>query len=198
MAECLESVRPPGAFIRVSATLQVFQAHGMLRISRINRAAIFYRADSDSTASGTSAAIRRLQLKPTSSLLRLPGEAAALRCRFRAAVALRQCTAAPDSEVPDSGWMARITCQWEWPRGRRHGLLRKKPLMDGGSEGHAGENERRQGQPRRHEPHCGRLTEEHDGAARSVMQRRAGSRFRYRRRRQGRPIRDSSETHPSM
>ncbi len=59
--------------------------------------------------------------------------------------------------------------------------------MDGGSEGHAGENERRQGQPRRHETHCGRLTEEHDGAARLVKQRRAGSRFRYRRRRQAVP-----------
>jgi hypothetical protein len=59
--------------------------------------------------------------------------------------------------------------------------------MDGGSEGQAGWNERRQGQSRRHETHCGRLTEEHDGAARSVQQRRAGSRFRYRRRRQAAP-----------
>ena len=66
-------------------------------------------------------------------------------------------------------------------------MREKKPLMDGGSEGHAGENERRQGQPRRHETHCGRLTEEHDGAARLVKQRRAGSRFRYRRRRQAVP-----------
>ncbi len=59
--------------------------------------------------------------------------------------------------------------------------------MVGGSEAHAGGNERRQGQPRRHETHCGRLFEEHDGAARSVQQRRAGSRFRYRRRRQAVP-----------
>ena len=59
--------------------------------------------------------------------------------------------------------------------------------MDGGSEGQAGWNERRQGQSRRHETLCGRLTEEHDGAARSVQQRRAGSRFRYRRRRQAAP-----------
>ena len=59
--------------------------------------------------------------------------------------------------------------------------------MEGGSEGHAGGDERRQGQSRRHETHCGRLTEEHDGAARSVQQRRAGSRFRYRRRRQAAP-----------
>jgi hypothetical protein len=61
--------------------------------------------------------------------------------------------------------------------------------MDGGSEGRAGWNERRQGQAQRHETHCGRLTEEHDGAARSVQQRRAGSRFRYRRRRQAAPYR---------
>jgi hypothetical protein len=59
--------------------------------------------------------------------------------------------------------------------------------MDGGPEGHAGWNERRQGQPQRRETHCGRLAEEHDGAARSVKQRRAGSRFRYRRRRQAAP-----------
>ncbi len=64
---------------------------------------------------------------------------------------------------------------------------KKKTLMDGGSEGHAGGNERRQGQPRRHGTHCGRLAEEHDGAARSVQQRRAGSRFRYRRRRRAAP-----------
>jgi hypothetical protein len=59
--------------------------------------------------------------------------------------------------------------------------------MDGGSEGRVGGNDRRQGQPRRHETHCGRLDEEHDGAARSVKQRRAGNRFRYRRRRQAVP-----------
>ena len=73
---------------------------------------------------------------------------------------------------------------------------KKPPLMEGGSEGHAGGNERRKGQPRRHETHCGRLTEEHDGAARSIQQRRAGSRFRYRRRRQAatylRPAQDAS------
>ena len=59
--------------------------------------------------------------------------------------------------------------------------------MDGGSEGQAKGNERRQGQPRRHETHCRRLAKEHDEAARSVQQRRAGSRFRYRRRRQAAP-----------
>ena len=58
--------------------------------------------------------------------------------------------------------------------------------MGGGSEEHAGESERRQGQPRSHETHFDGSTKEHDGAARAlaVKQRRAGSRFRYRRRRQ--------------
>ena len=59
--------------------------------------------------------------------------------------------------------------------------------MDGGSEGQAKGNERRQRQPRRHETHCRRLAKEHDEAARSVQQRRAGSRFRYRRRRPAAP-----------
>ena len=55
--------------------------------------------------------------------------------------------------------------------------------MGRGSEGHAGGSERRQGQPRMHETYSARPTEEHDEAARAVKQRRAGSRFRYRRRR---------------
>ena len=59
--------------------------------------------------------------------------------------------------------------------------------MDGGPEGQAKGNERRQRQPRRHETHCRRLAKEHDEAARSVQQRRAGGRFRYRRRRQTAP-----------
>ena len=63
----------------------------------------------------------------------------------------------------------------------------RQTLMDGGSEGQAKGNERRQGQPRRHETHCRRLAKEHDEAARSAQQRRAGSRFRYRRRRQAAP-----------
>jgi hypothetical protein len=57
-------------------------------------------------------------------------------------------------------------------------------LMGRGSEGHAGRSESRQGQPRMHETHFERLADEHDEAARAVKQRRAGSRFRYRRRRQ--------------
>jgi hypothetical protein len=53
--------------------------------------------------------------------------------------------------------------------------------MGGGPEGHAGGSEGHQGQPRAHEIHFERLAEEHDEAARAVKQRRAGSRFRYRR-----------------
>ena len=60
--------------------------------------------------------------------------------------------------------------------------------MGRGSEGHAGGGEGRQGQPRAHETHCERLAEEHDEAARAVKQRRAGSRFRYRRRRPTVPL----------
>ena len=61
--------------------------------------------------------------------------------------------------------------------------VEKKTLMGRDSEGHAGGSERRQGQPRMHETYSARPTEEHDEAARAVKQRRAGSRFRYRRRR---------------
>ena len=67
--------------------------------------------------------------------------------------------------------------------------------MGRGSEGHAGGSERRQGQPRMHETLFEKLAEEHDEAARAVKQRRAGSRFRYRRRRRAahslRPAQDA-------
>ena len=60
----------------------------------------------------------------------------------------------------------------------------KKTLMGKGGEGHAGENGGRQARPRTHKGHCEKLTETHDDASREAQQRRSGSRFRYRRRRQ--------------